>query len=85
MKNFKMIIAYDGAKYNGWQKQGNTNNTIQQKIEEMLSRYFEEDIEVSGSGRTDAYVNALGQVANFHISDECYKRISSINSRKRLI
>lgn len=75
-----MIIAYDGAKYNGWQKQGNTNNTIQQKIEEMLSRYFEEDIEVSGSGRTDAYVNALGQVANFHISDECYKRISSINS-----
>ena len=75
MKNLKIIIAYDGAKYNGWQKQGNTNNTIQQKIEDIFSRYFEETIEISGSGRTDALVNALGQVANFHISDECYERV----------
>lgn len=75
MRNIKIIIAYDGAKYNGWQKQGNTNNTIQQKIEDIFSKYFEENIEISGSGRTDAYVNALGQVANFHISDECYKKV----------
>ena len=75
MKNLKMIIAYDGAKYNGWQKQGNTDNTIQQKLEEILTRYFEEEIEVSGSGRTDAFVNALGQVANFHISDKTFEKV----------
>ena len=65
-RNIKMTVSYDGAKYNGWQKQGNTHNTLQEKFEELLSRILEENIEVNASGRTDAGVNAFGQVINFH-------------------
>ena len=36
MKNYKIILAYDGTRYNGWQKQGNTENTIQEKLERIL-------------------------------------------------
>ncbi len=67
MANYKFTIQYDGRKYNGWQKQGNTTTTIQGKLEEILSKMFEMEIEVVGSGRTDAGVHALGQVANAHI------------------
>ena len=67
IKNYKIILEYDGTKYNGWQKQGNTDNTIQGKLEATLSRYFTQEIEIHGSGRTDAGVHALGQVANFKI------------------
>lgn len=65
MKNIKLCIAYDGTRYNGWQKQGNTSNTVQGKLEELLSRMTGEHIEVCGSGRTDAGVHAKGQIANF--------------------
>ena len=66
--NYKMTIQYDGTRYNGWQKQGNTENTIQGKLETLLSRLSGEPVEVQGAGRTDAGVHALGQVANakFH-------------------
>lgn len=67
IKNYKIILEYDGTKYNGWQKQGNTDNTIQGKLENTLSRYFNQPIEIHGSGRTDAGVHAKGQVANFKI------------------
>ena len=60
------MIAYDGTRYNGWQRQGNTENTIQGKIERVLSGILEEDIEIHASGRTDAGVHAKAQVANFH-------------------
>ncbi len=66
--NYKMILEYDGTKYNGWQKQGNTDNTIQGKLESTLSRFFGQPIEVNGSGRTDAGVHARGQVANFKVN-----------------
>lgn len=66
MHNYKMTIQYDGTRYSGWQRQGNTSNTIQGKLEAALSRLLEEEISVSGSGRTDGGVHALGQVANFH-------------------
>lgn len=69
MINYKIILEYDGTRYNGWQRQGNTDNTIQGKLETILSRYFSQDIEVHGSGRTDAGVHALGQVANFKIQE----------------
>lgn len=69
-RNIKLIIAYDGTRYNGWQKQGNTKNTIQGKLEEVLCRLTGESIELQGSGRTDAGVHARGQTANFHtVSD----------------
>lgn len=67
MKNFKMILQYDGTRYDGWQKQGNTKHTIQQKLETILTQISGKKTEVFGSGRTDAGVHAHGQVANFHI------------------
>lgn len=65
MLNYKMTVQYDGTRYSGWQRQGNTASTIQAKIEQCLSRLLSEEIEISGSGRTDAGVHALGQVVNF--------------------
>ena len=65
MKNYKLVIQYDGTKYNGWQKQGNTKNTIQERFENVLSRMCGRDIEIFASGRTDAGVHAAGQVAHF--------------------
>jgi tRNA pseudouridine38-40 synthase len=70
MYAYKCITAYEGTRYNGWQKQGNTDNTIQGKIEEILSKHLEETIEITGSGRTDAGVHALGQVFHFHCEKE---------------
>lgn len=66
MRNIRLIIRYDGTKYNGWQKQGNTEQTIQGKMEQLLTKMTGDPIELAGSGRTDAGVHALAQVANFH-------------------
>ena len=65
MRNICLTIQYDGKRYSGWQKQGNTGNTIQGKLEVLLSKMTGEDIELHGSGRTDAGVHAMAQVANF--------------------
>lgn len=67
MTNYKLTVAYDGTKYNGFQKQSkHPEKTIQGKLENVLSKLFEEDIQIIGSGRTDAGVHARGQVCNFH-------------------
>lgn len=65
MQNYKLTIQYDGTRYNGWQRQGNTENTIQGKLNELIGKYLGEEIDIAGSGRTDAGVHAHGQVANF--------------------
>ena len=65
--NIRITLEYDGSRYDGWQKQGNTDNTIQGKLEAVLFKMAGEEIEVHGSGRTDAGVHARGQVANFHV------------------
>ena len=65
MHNYKLTLQYDGTKYNGWQRQGNTANTIQGKLNEIIGKYLGEEIDTAGSGRTDAGVHACGQVANF--------------------
>lgn len=67
MANFCLIIEYDGTRYNGWQRQGNTPDTIQEKLENILEHLYDEPVEIHGSGRTDAGVHALHQVANFRI------------------
>lgn len=64
MYNYKLTIQYDGTRYRGWQVQGNTDQTIQGKVEGVLSRLTGQPVELHGSGRTDAGVHALGQVAN---------------------
>lgn len=65
MQNYRVLIQYDGTRYSGWQKQGNTDATIQGRLEKAISQLTGEEIELHGSGRTDAGVHALGQVANF--------------------
>ena len=67
-KNVCVTLQYDGSRYDGWQKQGNTDNTIQGRIEGMLCRLFEQEIEIHGSGRTDAGVHAIGQTASFSVN-----------------
>ncbi|MEG0553333.1 MAG: tRNA pseudouridine(38-40) synthase TruA [Carnobacterium sp.] len=65
MRNIKMTIEYDGGRYQGWQRLGDSDKTIQGKIENILSEMTKTDIEIVGSGRTDAGTHAKGQVANF--------------------
>ena len=64
MRNIKLVIEYDGKEFNGWQKQPNKLN-IQGNIEKAIERITNEKIDLMASGRTDAGVHALGQVANF--------------------
>ena len=63
-RNIKIILEYDGTRYHGWQRQAN-GLTVQEVVEEGISKITEEDIRVVGSGRTDAGVHAMNQVANF--------------------
>lgn len=65
MRNFMLTLSYDGSRYHGWQRQGNTENTIQQRLESSLSRVLSQPVEISGSGRTDAGAHAKMQVASF--------------------
>lgn len=65
MKNYRITIQYDGTRYHGWQRQGNTGNTIQEKFEAVLSKMCGCSVEIFASGRTDAGVHAKEQTANF--------------------
>ena len=64
MRNLKITVQYDGTKYCGWQKQPNSPG-IQGEIEYAIYEITKEKVNITGSGRTDAGVHALGQVANF--------------------
>lgn len=70
MRNFRMVLQYEGTRYQGWQKQESTENTIQGKLEALLSKMAGMPVEVQGSGRTDAGVHAYGQVANFKLDTD---------------
>ncbi len=65
MPNYKLTLCYDGTRYRGWQKQGNTDNTIQALLETRLSALIGRETELAGSGRTDAGVHAAAQVCSF--------------------
>lgn len=65
MPNFRMTLSYDGTRYNGWQRQGNTPDTIQGRLEAVLSDLLAQPVEVAGSGRTDAGVHARMQTVSF--------------------
>ena len=64
MRNIKLTIEYDGKKFNGWQKQPDKLN-IQGEIENAIKEITGEEVDLIGSGRTDAGVHAIAQVANF--------------------
>ena len=65
MQNYRLDLSYDGSRYRGWQKQGNTPDTIQGKLETLLTRLLGQKIEIAGSGRTDAGVHARRQTVSF--------------------
>jgi len=67
MRNFKMIVEYDGTAYCGWQRQKN-GTSIQQLLEEAIKKITGQKVAVIGSGRTDAGVHALNQVGSFKCS-----------------
>ena len=70
MKNYKILVQYDGTRYKGWQVQKSTDMTIQGKLQAVLGELAGHPVEVIGSGRTDAGVHAVGQVANFHMEGD---------------
>jgi tRNA pseudouridine38-40 synthase len=69
MRNIKLTIQYDGTNYHGWQTQSNAPS-IQELIEDKLSTIVNHKVTLYGSGRTDAGVHAVGQVANFQTSSK---------------
>lgn len=78
-KNFRLTIEYDGTRYHGWQVQPN-GPSIQQEIESAIETMTQNKIRLLASGRTDAGVHALGQVANF----TCHTSISPAAFQKGL-
>lgn len=65
MPNYKLVLCYEGTRYRGWQRQGNTTGSIQEKLETLLSRLLDQKVELAASGRTDAGVHARMQVCSF--------------------
>ncbi len=72
MQSWKIIIRYDGARYKGWQRLGKdaSGDTVQSKVEAVISTLCGAEILVTGSGRTDAGVHALAQPAHFRTEAE---------------
>lgn len=70
MRNLKLTIEYDGTNYAGWQAQKRKHKTIQAVLENTLRKILQEKIRLIASGRTDAGVHALAQVANFKVKSE---------------
>jgi len=72
-KNFKLKIRYDGSRYQGWEHQVGVDLTIQGKLESVLAKMTDSDIsaiKIIASGRTDAGVHAIGQIANVHLDTD---------------
>lgn len=81
MNNYKLTIQYDGSKFSGWQIQKNAIS-VQEKIKSAIEAILKEEIVLTGAGRTDTGVHALGQVANFKCEQDIdfYRFKYSLNS-----
>ena len=64
MRNIKLILEYDGSRYDGWQRQGNTENTIQGKLEMVLGRMTGHPAEVCGAGSRVPSICSVGRRAS---------------------
>ena len=67
MKNIKLTLEYDGTRYNGWQRlgKGESTNTIENKITEVLKKMDGQDVELFCGCRTEVGVHAYAQTASF--------------------
>jgi len=79
--NFKITVEYDGTNYCGWQIQPN-GESIQAVLERAISTFVGTPTRITGSGRTDAGVHAIGQVANFFVDREynCFRILRGLNA-----
>lgn len=68
-RNLKLVLAYDGTAYHGWQRQADGIETIQGRLEALLGRIVGHPVNLHGAGRTDAGVHAQGQTANFRTTN----------------
>lgn len=78
----RIHVSYDGTDFGGWQKQKSGKPTIQGELQKVLSQLFNQFVKVTGSGRTDAGVHAIHQVAHFHAprNIENYNLLRALNS-----
>lgn len=81
MQRWKLTIEYDGRPYCGWQRQANSPS-VQQRLEEAIFGFSDEEVRLHVAGRTDTGVHALGQVAHFDIKREmtAYRMRAAINA-----
>jgi tRNA pseudouridine38-40 synthase len=81
MRNIRLVVAYDGTDFHGWQRQPKLS-TVQECLETTIARLTGETVHVWGSGRTDAGVHALNQVANFKIASPipCESLVKALNN-----
>jgi len=82
MKNYKLILSYDGTDFHGWQRQPK-KRTVQGTLEDSLTQITQKKINITGAGRTDAGVHAQAQVANFKAilsmeDDELFRALNSL-------
>lgn len=84
MRNLRLDLCYDGTRYRGWQRLPGRDDTIQGKLETALGRILGEEVQVSGSGRTDAGVHARGQVASFRCESTMPAEEILVNLRRYL-
>ena len=81
-RNIKILLAYDGTDFSGWQRQ-EKDRTVQQVIEDALGKLHKKPVTLNGSGRTDSGVHAAGQAANFYTdiqSMEAWRFVPALNS-----
>src|SRR5436190_19031918 len=82
MRNIRLTISYDGTDFTGWQTQPGFR-TVQETLEAAISKLTgEAKIRLNASGRTDAGVHAVGQVANFYTTNQlpCETLLRAINA-----
>ncbi|MEG1509659.1 MAG: tRNA pseudouridine(38-40) synthase TruA [Clostridia bacterium] len=79
MQRFKITIEYDGTNYCGWQMQDN-GISIQQTMQEIMQSFFNQQIKLYASGRTDSGVHAVGQVAHF----DCETKMTPYSIKKAI-